>query len=421
MSRRVIYLDNNATTMMSDKTIEEWRKWANHGNPSAAYMSARASREKINEFKLFIAKTCGFKLDEGETPSTDKKAYRVIFTSCATESNNTIIRSVVDAYNARNLVPHVILSAYEHKSSILCAKHLEEIGSIELSLVLPDKFGFVHADSIGPLIKENTCLISVMQANNELGTINEIAAIGKLAHDRGVPFHTDVAQTFGKFPIRPLENNVDAFSISFHKIYGPPGVGALVIKSEFMAGYKLCACIAGSQNSGFRGGTENTPGIAAAHFALNIALSSRTDKNGHLTQLKKHFIEELNSRMPCRTYKEYLTYPPTNALEIVVLSPASKQYLASTVFLSVVKHTTGGKQVCNGAMKKRLEDEGFIISVGSACNTDSKLASHVLSSIDADDKIKRGALRISFSDSTKTDSVTAFVKVFASVVNEFNN
>jgi cysteine desulfurase len=421
MSRRIIYLDNNATTMMSDKTIEEWCKWANHGNPSAAYLSAKHSRKKINEFKLFIAKICNFKLDEGEVPSTDKKAYRVIFTSCATESNNTIIKSVVDAYNARNLVPHVILSAIEHKSSILCAQHLEEIGSIQLSMVPPDKYGFIHAKDIAPLIRENTCLISIMHANNELGTINEIAEIGKLAHDNGIPFHTDVAQTFGKFPVRPLENNVDAFSISFHKIYGPPSVGALVIKSEFMTGYKLCACIAGSQNFGFRGGTENTPGIAASHLALDTTLSSRTDKNGHLTQLKKYFIEELNSRMPCRTYKEYLTYPPTNALEIVILSPASKLYLANTVFLSVVKHTTTGKQVCNGTMKKQLEEEKFIVSVGSACNTDSKLASHVLSAIGADDKIKRGALRISFSDSTKIESVTAFIKTFANIVNEFNN
>ena len=415
-----IYLDCNATTMMSAETKQEWLRWTNRGNPSAEYKSALNCRKVINDFKLYIAKQCGFKLDEGDDPMKDPKAYRVIFTSCATESNNTIIRSVVDAYRSRDILPHIILSAVEHKSSIECATHLEALGDVQLTLVEPDRLGFITAASIEHAIRENTCLISIMHANNETGTINDIAAIGTIAHKHNVPFHTDAVQTFGKYPLQPLQCNVDAFSISFHKIYGPPGVGALVLKSEFIGGYKLCACIAGSQNHGLRGGTENTPGIAASYYALRETYNNRTNKNSALTLNKRVLINELSERLPCRFYSDYLREPAKHLLEVIILSPNSKLYLPNTLLLSIVKHRDSPPRVCNGEIKRAMEKAGFIISVGSACNTSSKLASHILSAMKADDKIKRGTLRISFCDSTKKEELIDFAKAFAAVINNYN-
>jgi cysteine desulfurase len=419
-SPKLVYLDNNATTMMNKDTILEWVKWTNKGNPSASYSSAKECRQNILKFKEYLAKLCNFKLDDNEICSDDDNAYRVIFTSCATESNNTIIRSICEAYEiASEVMPHIILSAIEHKSSIECATHLRDIGRIQLTLVKPTEFGFVKPEDVKTAIQENTCLISIMHANNEIGSINNIQAIGKIAHDNNIPFHTDVAQTFGKFPIKPIESNVDAFSISFHKIYGPPGVGALIIKSKLMKGYRLCACISGTQNYNFRGGTENTPGLAASFKALTIAMTDRTTKNSRLSDIKRTFIRQLSNRVPCRTYTEYLQDKPSHSLEIIVLSPYDINYLASTIFISVVKHVKQGKPICNSELKHKLELAGYIVSIGSACNTDSKNASHVIYALGLDDKMKKGALRITLSDDTNPTDINDLPLTIAKILKEY--
>lgn len=439
----VVYLDNNATTTIYKESIEEWLKWVNRGNPSSDYCSANMCKDIIKNFKQYIAKICEFTLDESEGSSdnvADLDNYRVIITSCASESNNTIIRSIVESYNFYvGGKPHIITSSIEHKSLLDCVKHLRDFGIIELTIVPPNKFGVISPESIKKAIRENTALITIMSANNETGAINDIKTIGNIAHTtlkvfgeqypadpddftyKSIPFHTDAVQTFGKFPTKAVDNNVDAFSISFHKLHGPQGIGALVIRSAVYFGYKLSACISGSQNCGFRGGTENIANIAASYKSMQIVLSDRLNKNNHLINLKHYLIRGLSANIPCRTYQEYLDNPHKTIFEIIVISTCQGIYLPSTLMISVVKKTKSGKDVCNSEIKHELYKKNIIISIGSACNTNNNKASHVLYAMNADEFIRKGALRISLDDNTTSDDINYFIYHFIKIISRYQD
>lgn len=433
----MIYLDNNATTTMPPEVQREMLYWCNMGNPSAGYATAKQSRGMMESFKKYIGSLCGINtccaeprdvddaLDIDRVSPTD---YKIIFTSCASESNCTLINGIVRSY-AKHKSPHIVTSSIEHKSILKHLESLEKDKIITVTYVNPVISGHILPEDIGRAIKPNTCLVICMEANNETGAINNVAEIGRIAHSKGVPFHCDTVQTFGKFPIQPIACNVDSFCVSFHKLGGPPGVGCLAIKQKLLLGYEFPSMIFGSQNEGFRGGTENLPGIGASYRALQIAMTDRNKKNYNCWKLKTDLMNGLSEFINTMSYIQYYEAGQANAHNtqntpntqhttncIVFISGIGKDYLHNTILLSLVKRT--GKPVCNVDMKNHLEQNGIIVSVGSACNTSSKKASHILYAVDADEFIRKGALRISLGDNNTSCDVKKFLQVFKTIVFE---
>ncbi len=408
----MIYLDNNATTIMPIIVKKAMLEWCNRGNPSAGYASANESKQMMADFRTLLSKLCGLGSDTN---------YKIIFTSGASEANCMALQCIVSAWTEiANSTPHIIISDIEHKSIHNMAKSYEARGLTHVSYIKPTASGHIRPEDVQAQIRPETCLIAVMHANNETGAINDIKAIGALAHQHNIPFHCDTVQTFGKTPISPTKENVDSMSVSFHKFHGPPGVGVLIIRQKLLAGYKIQPMIFGTQNDGLRGGTENLPGIGAAFAATKYAMSDRLIKNATVGKLKKYIIKELSNAVPARSYTQYVTnhVSPTD-LEIVFLSGDTSYYLSNTILLSIVKHTTPA--ICNAKIKNELEKKGIVVSVGSACNTASPVASHVLFAMDADELIRKGALRITLGDENTMQDAKKFVQVFLSLIKQYTS
>lgn len=425
----MIYFDNNATTIMPVEVRKSLLDWCNRGNASAGYASAREARKMMEDFRQYIGRLCkmdtccGEDRDSTSTSNnakarTDPSKYKIIFTSGASEANCTALQGIIDAYaETTGNVPHIVISAIEHKSLISMAQSLEERGRATVTYVQPTLSGHIRAEDVEDAIQPNTAIVCVMHANNETGAINDVKRIGAVAHRHKIPYHCDTVQTFGKFPINPNANNIDSFCVSFHKFHGPPGVGALIIKQQLLLGYRLSPLIFGSQNEGYRGGTENLPGIGAAFTATKITMQNRQDKNTSMLRIKKYIMDELSKRIPARYYTQYIQDKPGGKkpmAEIIFMSACDNMYLPNTLLLSVIKRAK--PFICNAQMKNDLEKKGVVVSVGSACNTASPKASHVLYAMDADDLIRKGTLRISIGDDTTLDEAKKFVQEFLLVV-----
>jgi len=406
-----IYLDNNSTTFMPKSVIREMIAWMNKGNASSSYASGVECKEKILAVKKFIAGVCGISQDD----------YNIIFNSGASEGNAYILRCVVDSYYAKTKVkPHIITSAIEHKSILSCLKDLESLERVSITYINPDKLGFIHANNIEEKIQKNTALIVVMSANNETGAINDVKKIGTMAHKHNIPYYCDCTQSFGKIPLNPDIYNVDAFTLSFHKLHGPPGIGVLIVKKSFYDGFQIKPLIAGSQNDGLRGGTENIPAIAGAHQAMRTVYKNRKNKNDMLVKKKIFIIKELSKHIPCKSLSSYWEEKSSNpkyqnSIEVIFITGEDPlNYLCNTLLLTVVKRTS--PMICNSIMKNMLEKHNVIVSIGSACNTQSKYASHVVNAMDFDIFLKKGLLRISLCDDTTYDDLKQFIVAFLMVI-----
>jgi cysteine desulfurase len=415
----MIYLDNNATTIMPAVVKTAMIEWCNRGNPSAGYASAKEARAMMNDLRLQLGRLCGFdaccpeKRDGGSVASLLPR-YNVIFTSGASEANATVLHGVVAAHRERRgHVPHIVMSAIEHKSLLDMAKSYESRGIAAVTFVKPTPSGHIRPEDVAAAILPHTCLVCVMHANNETGAINDVAGIATVAHQRGVAFHCDTVQTFGKGLCADIVPHVDSFCVSFHKLHGPPGVGALIIRQELLDGYKMPPLIFGTQCGGMRGGTENLPGIGAAAAATTLTMTSRTGKNTQLSRRKQMVMTGLAAQIRSMRYTEYVRGGASTGTMIVFMSASSEYYLCNTILLSVVNSS---KEVCNVRLKEALEAAGVVVSVGSACNTASSTASHVLYAMGADDAVRRGALRISLGDDTTDDQLATFVRVFIAII-----
>jgi cysteine desulfurase len=394
------------------------------GNPSASHLSAKKAKKLMDTFKQEIGTYCDFDWD-CSTPLNPKQ-YQIIFTSCASESNAHVITRVCDAHLAKGIIPHIISSSIEHKSILETIKFHMSMKRCTATFVDPTPSGHILPADVESAITDKTSLITVMWANNETGAVNDIAKIGKIAHKHKIPFYTDAVQAFGKYCLKPLNSDVDGFAVSFHKFCGPVGVGLLVLKRQWIEGSEIKALIFGTQNDGLRGGTENVPGIAGSRIAFNIMRTNRDKKNTNMLLLKKFIVDELKSRAPCRSYEDYLKTDSKNEIEIIffdssLFSKTGKAnnnyyslYLPNTILLSVVKRSQ--PPMCNTRFKESLEKAGIIISVGSACNTSSAKASHVLYALGADDLIRAGALRISLGDNNTKQDCVKFVKAFLHIL-----
>ncbi len=405
-----IYFDNNATTLICEPAKKTYNEWLSCYNPSSDSRIAKPAKQMIEKTSDAILSHCNVSI----------ATHTILFTSGATESNCFIIRACVKAYKKKliekgsSMKPHVIVSAIEHHSIIECVKDLEDMGDVDVSYIAPTVYGNILPEDVEKEIRPGqTCLISIMFANNEIPVINNVEEIGRIAHANRIPMHSDCVQIFGKYKIDIPKNNIDALSASAHKFYGPKGVGLLILNNKLVEGYGLTAEINGSQQYGLRGGTENTAGIASTWAALKWVFTNRKKKNMKLFALREAMLSKLAKYYKFGNFVDYVTkedLADKHILELVSLGPPDdkKGYiLPNTILLSVAKNK--GRPFCNVELKKYLDSKGCVISIGSACLTKSDKASHVLSAIGAPPVIKRGVLRISFNDFNTISEIDKFI------------
>jgi cysteine desulfurase len=334
------------------------------------------------------------------------------------------LRSVVDAYKKHtNKKPHIITSATEHKSIIQCCNNLKNSGMADITYIEPNAYGCISPDIIKQAIVPTTALITIMAANNEIGCINDIKKIGDVAHSHKIPFHTDAVQLFGKYKINLPKANVDALSMSFHKLYGPMGLGMLIISNDLIEGYDLKGQISGTQQNELRGGTENVPAIASAIASMKHTFTDREAKNKKLMMQKKKIILGLEKSIHKGKYENYFVNKKMPHNEFLVLGPEcngdykSPNVLPNTLLLAFIKNVEPEKPFCNVNLKKCLHKKNIIVSVGSACLTNSKKASHVMYAIKAPDIVKQGIIRVSLSDDTTSKEIDTFIRELIKCVN----
>jgi cysteine sulfinate desulfinase/cysteine desulfurase-like protein len=446
----IIYLDNNSHTIICPKAEEALIKWSKYYNPSGDNKFSKESRDMIDRAVKFMHEQCG----------TSSDTHKIIFTSGASESNSTILRSVAYAVKklpSKLLKPYIVASAVEHHNVIQCLEDLKSEGVCEISYIKPNIYGCINPSDVEAeilRIKETggiVALLTIMFANNETGAINNIPKIGEIADKHEIPLHTDAVQVFGKFRINMPNNHIAAMSASFHKLYGPGGIGLLVIEQSLIDGYELGAIISGTQQGGLRGGTENVPAIAAAMEATKWTFMNRATKNDKLLAMKTRIVERLGKHYPFGNIIDYVLgnvdsdnaddsgqtvevknleleeikprgdkiggVTPANderkAIEFVIVGPPIEKKnscLPNTLLLSVAKNK--GEPFCNVIFKHNLAKANVIASIASACLTSSPKSSHVLTAMDLPSTIKRGVIRISLGDYNTTEECDRFVNIF---------
>ena len=429
-----LFFDNNGTTQPHRAVVKEMAQSAWLGNASSIY--AWGAKKKLEDLRESVLKWC------------QADHHKVIITSGASEANNLLIRSMVDHHwrvkpvtgRGISAKPHIIMSSIEHKTSIDCAKLLREEGRADVSFISPDNQGNLSLKDIAAAINDRTILISIMSANNELGNLLPVEEIAELAAAREIPFHTDAVQTFGKH--QPNMKNMSALSMSFHKMHGPQGIGVLVLDSNLAE--ELEGQIAGSQNFHLRGGTENVVAAAGALKAMKITLADRAKKNQKMLDMKRRAVKKLSEAFMILDFEKFagktdeaaeaMTATPVQfdvtrdhksrtPKGMIILGPTNKLGLPddlrtnpNTLLVSVVNmrnsNTVPYERFCNIKFKSDLAADGAIVSIGSACQTGEKGASHVLKEISAPFVVRCGVIRISLSDYNTMSQVDSLCKKF---------
>jgi cysteine desulfurase len=360
-----VYLDYAATTPTDPEVIKAIEPYLfdKFGNPSSIHTFGQEAKKAIEDAREKVAKFLGAKPEE------------IIFTSGGTESNNFAIEGV--AYALEKKGSHIITTAIEHHAVLEPCKFLEQRG-FKITSVGVDKSGLVDPGDIKKAITDKTILICVMHANNEIGTIQAIAEIGKIARESGIYFHSDAVQTVGHIPVNVDELNVDLLSLSAHKFYGPKGVGALYIKKgtrmeRFLHG--------GDQERGRRASTHNTPGIVGLGKAIELCQEKMQAEAVFQIKLRDRIIKEIQNKIP-----------------EVYLNGHAKLRLPNNVNFSI-RYIEGESMILN------LDILGIAASTGSACTSSSLEPSHVLLAIGLSHEVAHGSLRLTLGRWTKEEDV----------------
>ena len=360
-----IYLDYAATTPVSDEALKAMmpyfsEKW---GNPSGVYASAREGRRAVENARKLVAALIGAEPQE------------ICFTSGGSESDNLAVRGT--AYALKEKGRHIITSAIEHHAVLDTCRQLEKNG-FEVSYLLPDRDGRIDPAKIREAIREDTILVTVMAANNEIGTIEPIAEIAEAAHEKGIVFHTDAVQAAGAVPLDVKACGADLLSISAHKIYGPKGTGALYIRQ----GTKLAPQITGgNQEKKMRAGTENVPAIAGFGEAARIAAENLEVNADH------------NRRMRDRLINSILSTVPGSAL-----NGGRENRLPNNCSFRF-------EGIDGEALLLRLDLAGVEASAGSACTAGSPESSHVLKAIGLTEEQAKSSLRLTTGRYTREKEI----------------
>lgn len=373
----MIYLDNAATTKMKDSVIGAMLPYFSEtfGNASSTYTSAgQAARSAMNEAREKIASLIG------------AESRELYFTSGGSEADNWAIKGV--ALKNKDKGNHIITTTVEHHAVLHTCEFLEKQG-FEVTYVPVDEFGMVNPDDIEKAITDKTILVSVMFANNEIGTINPIKEIGAVCRKKGVYFHTDAVQAAGAVKIDVEEMNIDLLSMSAHKFHGPKGVGALYIKK----GVKIENLIhGGAQESGRRATTENVAGIIGMAQALSEACENMEEKTKKLIAMRDKIID---------TVLETIPYTRLNGHR-------EKRLPNNTSFCF--------RYIEGESLLLSLDMLGFVVSSGSACTSGSLDPSHVLLGIGLPHEIAHGSLRASLSEFTTQEEIDSFLKALPPIV-----
>ena len=355
-----IYLDNAATTAVSPEVLEAMLPYFTQcfGNPSSIHSTGRDARRVVDAARKQVAAAIGAQPQE------------IYFTAGGSESDNWAIKGT--AFAKRSKGNHIITSAIEHHAVLHTCAWLEKQG-FEVTYLPVDEFGRVRVEDVEKAITDKTILITIMAANNEIGTIQPIAEIGKLAHDKGILFHTDAVQAIGAMPIDVNAMHIDMLSMSGHKFHGPKGIGALYIRK----GVKIDQYLhGGAQERGQRAGTENLAGIVGMGKAIEIATQHLEENAARLTFLRDKLIDGILAEIPD-----------------VRLNGHRTQRLPNNVNVSV-------RYVEGEALLLRLDLAGIAGSSGSACTSGSLDPSHVLLAIGLPHEIAHGSLRLSLGTDT---------------------
>ncbi|MBR3933747.1 MAG: cysteine desulfurase NifS [Clostridia bacterium] len=376
-----IYADNAATTKMSDLAIEAMLPYLkeNYGNPSSLHSVGQEAAEHLLAAREKMAKCLGCETRE------------IYFTSGGSEADNQAIVSAAKR-GLRKGKNHIISTAFEHHAVLHTLKKLEKEG-FEVTLLPVGEMGLVNPQDVKNAIKDETCLVTVMYANNEIGTIQPISEIGAICKDAGVIFHTDAVQAAGHLKIDVKEQNIDMLSLSAHKFHGPKGVGALYVKSGIVVSNIIEG---GAQERGKRGGTENIPAIVSMAAAFEDACSKIDENAKKLTKMRDRLIEGL-SKIP----------------HSILNGDASKRL-------------PGNANMCfegieGESLLLMLDMHGVCASSGSACTSGSLDPSHVLLAIGRVHEIAHGSLRLSLSEYNTEEEVEHIINAVTEVVSYLRN
>ncbi len=376
MSDRMIYLDHAATTPTRSEVVETMLPYftQKYGNPSSIYSVGRESKKAIEEARETVAKVIGAQPRE------------IFFTGSGTEADNWAIKGV--AYANRQKGKHIITTAIEHHAVLHTCQYLESEG-FEVTYLPVDPDGLVTAEQVREAIRPDTILISIMFANNEIGTIQPIAEIGKIAKEKGINFHTDAVQAMGNVNINVEELNVDLLSMSAHKFYGPKGIGALYVRK----GVKMTSFMhGGAQERGRRASTENVAAIVGLAKALEIASENMEQYNRKLISLRDRTIEEIQKKVP-----------------FIKLNGHRTKRLPGNVNFSF-------EFIEGESLLLMLDMKGIAASSGSACTSGSLDPSHVLLAIGLPHEIAHGSLRITFGEDNSDADVDYLMEVLPPIV-----
>lgn len=368
-----IYLDNSASTRVDPRVVEEMLPYFTEyfGNASSLHSYGREAKDAIEKARAKIASFIGANPNE------------IIFTSGGTESNNLALKGI--AYANKEKGKHIIVSAIEHDCILNSCKWLEMQG-FDVSYLSVDKYGLINLDELEDTIKKTTILISIMHANNEIGTIEPIKEVGKICRDKDIYFHTDACQSFTKVPIDVKSQNLDLLTMNSHKIYGPKGIGALFIRNNV----KIVPWQHGGEHEyGLRSSTENVPGIVGFAKAVELCFEEFDTEIPRLTYLRDEIIENVFSNI----HEAYL-------------NGHSSRRLPNNVNFGF--HGFEGEAI---KILLQLDEMGIAVSTGSACssNQGENKPSHVLLAIGLNQVQARGALRATLGRYNTEEEVDYFL------------
>ena len=366
-----IYLDNGATTKVKTEVLNEMMPYltTEYGNPSSLYSIGRKAKKAIEKSRRQVAELINC------------NPHEIYFTGSGSESDNTALKGF--AYANRERGNHIITSKIEHHAILETCETLEKQG-FEVSYINVDKDGVLKIEELRNAIKPSTILISVMTANNEIGTIQPIEEIAKIAHERNIVFHTDAVQAISNMHIDVKKRDIDMLSLSGHKINAPKGIGALYIKD----GIKIEKYInGGHQERNLRAGTENVAGIVGIGKACELAKRNMDTHIKNLSKLRNYYIRRLQKEMPDKIRIN-------GTMENRLPGNANVSFEGSNASELIFK----------------LDEKGICVSSGSACSSGNTKPSHVLTAIDLPEKYLNSAIRTTFGDNNTFEQVDYLVK-----------
>ena len=373
----MLYFDHSATTPLDTKVSELMKAVADShfGNPSSIHKYGQKARAVIEKSRRQIADALGV------------KSRNIIFTGGGSEANNMVLQNLL--YSDKK---HVITSAIEHPAILKVLKHLKKLG-VNYTTIPVDKFGIVDPENVESAIRNDTALISIMYANNEVGTIQPITEIAEIAHKHNILFHSDAVQTPGKIPIIMNELNADLMSFSAHKFYGPKGVGFLYIRD----GIKLHPMIiGGGQEKKLRAGTENTPGIAGLGLAMEMATQNLYNAQDHLETLERHFKNRLTDIYPHAIYNGHPELHLPGLISVTIPTVTSDILLIN------------------------LDIRDMAVSSGSACSSGTVEPSDILKAMNISNQNNISSLRISFGKGNTLEEVEKLIDTLDEILKKYN-